>query len=43
MVIAQGEVWWAEFGTPNGSEPGFRRPVVVVHVQPGVVILLVSR
>lgn len=31
MVIAQGDVWWAELATPSGSEPGFRRPVVVVQ------------
>ncbi|CAN5638644.1 type II toxin-antitoxin system PemK/MazF family toxin [soil metagenome] len=31
MVIAQGEVWWADLGEPTGSEPGFRRPVVVVQ------------
>ena len=31
MVISQGEVWWAELGLPRGSEPGFRRPVVVVQ------------
>ena len=30
-MIAQGEVWWAELGEPSGSEPGFRRPVVVVQ------------
>jgi mRNA interferase MazF len=30
-VIAQGEVWWADLGRPEGSEPGFRRPVVVVQ------------
>jgi len=30
-VIAQGEVWWADLGEPVGSEPGFRRPVVVVQ------------
>jgi len=30
-VIAQGEVWWADLGEPEGSEPGFRRPVVVVQ------------
>jgi len=29
VVIAQGEVWWADLGEPSGSEPGFRRPVVV--------------
>ena len=31
MVIAQGEVWWADLAEPAGSEPGFRRPVVVVQ------------
>ena len=30
-MIAQGEVWWADLGEPSGSEPGFRRPVVVVQ------------
>jgi mRNA interferase MazF len=31
VVIAQGEVWWAALGDPVGSEPGFRRSVVVVQ------------
>jgi mRNA interferase MazF len=31
LVIAQGEVWWAELAAPAGSEPGYRRPVVVVQ------------
>jgi len=31
LVIAQGEVWWAELAEPSGSEPGFRRPVVIVQ------------
>ena len=31
MVIAQGDVWWADLGDPAGSEPGFRRPVIVVQ------------
>ena len=30
-MIAQGEVWWADLGAPAGSEPGYRRPVVVVQ------------
>ncbi|MEX2183384.1 MAG: type II toxin-antitoxin system PemK/MazF family toxin [Chloroflexota bacterium] len=30
-MIAQGEVWWADLVDPAGSEPGFRRPVVVVQ------------
>jgi mRNA interferase MazF len=28
---SQGEVWWADFPEPEGSEPGFRRPVIVVQ------------
>lgn len=31
MVIGQGEIWWADLADPVGSEPGFRRPVVVVQ------------
>jgi mRNA interferase MazF len=31
MVINQGDVWWAALADPIGSEPGFRRPVVVVQ------------
>lgn len=31
MVISQGEVWWADIPQPTGSEPGFRRPVVVIQ------------
>ena len=27
-MIAQGDIWWAG---PEGSEPGFRRPVLVVQ------------
>ena len=30
-MIAQGEVWWADLEEPTGSEPGFRRPVLVVQ------------
>jgi mRNA interferase MazF len=31
MVIAQGEIWWADLPPPEGSAPGFRRPVVVIQ------------
>jgi mRNA interferase MazF len=31
MVVAQGEVWWADLPQPLGSEPGYHRPVVVVQ------------
>ena len=30
-MIARGEIWWADLPEPSGSEPGFRRPVVVVQ------------
>ncbi|MEX1171163.1 MAG: type II toxin-antitoxin system PemK/MazF family toxin [Chloroflexota bacterium] len=30
-MIVQGEVWWADLADPAGSEPGFRRPVVVIQ------------
>jgi mRNA interferase MazF len=28
--ISRGEVWWIDFGEPFGSEPGFRRPALVL-------------
>jgi len=31
VVVAQGEVWWADLHDPTGSGPGFRRPVVIVQ------------
>lgn len=31
MVIERGEVWWADLGEPDGSAPGYRRPVVIVQ------------
>lgn len=31
MVIARGEVWWADLPEPTGSAPGHRRPVLVVQ------------
>ena len=31
MVVAQGEVWWADLSSPTRSEPGFRRPIVIVQ------------
>jgi len=31
VVIAQGEIWWADLGEPIGSAPGHRRPVLVVQ------------
>ena len=31
MVVARREVWWADLDEPVGSEPGFRRPVLIVQ------------
>ncbi len=31
MVIQRGEIWWADLPEPTGSEPGYRRPVLVVQ------------
>ena len=31
MVIERGEVWWASLPEPSGSEPGYRRPVLIVQ------------
>lgn len=33
MVIERREVWWADLEEPRGSEPGFRRPVLVVQAE----------
>jgi len=33
-VIRRGEIWWANLRQPVGSEPGFRRPVLVVQTDP---------
>ncbi len=29
--MERGEVWWAELPDPAASEPGYRRPVVIVQ------------
>lgn len=34
MVIERGEVWWADLGLPDGSEPGGRRPILIVQSEP---------
>jgi len=31
MVIRRGEIWWASLRAPAGSEPGYRRPVLVIQ------------
>jgi mRNA interferase MazF len=29
--MIRGEIWWADFGIPFGSEPGFYRPVLIIQ------------
>jgi mRNA interferase MazF len=31
LVVQRGEIWWANLPEPVGSEPGFRRPVLVIQ------------
>lgn len=30
-MIRQGDLYWADFDQPRGSEPGYRHPVVVIQ------------
>lgn len=29
--MQRGEIWWASMSNPRGSEPGYRRPVLVIQ------------
>jgi len=31
MVINQGDIFWVDFTAPDGSEPGYRHPHVVIQ------------
>ena len=31
MVIRRGEIWIADLGIPQGSEPGYQRPILVIQ------------
>ena len=31
MVVERGEIWWADLGEPDGSEPDYRRPILIVQ------------
>jgi mRNA interferase MazF len=31
LVAQRGEIWWASLREPLGSEPGYRRPVVILQ------------
>jgi mRNA interferase MazF len=32
VVARRGEIWWAALGRPEGSAPGYRRPVVILQI-----------
>lgn len=46
--IQRGEIWWADLPEPRRSEPGYRRPVLVVqadsfnrsHIQTAIVAVV---
>ncbi len=29
--MIRGDIWWVDLGVPFGSEPGFKRPVVLIQ------------
>lgn len=31
MDIHRGDVWWAHLNEPRGSEPGYRRPIIILQ------------
>jgi mRNA interferase MazF len=31
LELARGDIWWAELPEPQGSEPGYRRPLLIVQ------------
>lgn len=31
VEVRRGDVWWADLAEPRGSEPGYRRPLLIVQ------------
>jgi mRNA interferase MazF len=31
LELARGDIWWADLPEPRGSEPGYRRPLLIVQ------------
>ena len=29
--MIRGDIWWVDFGEPFGSEPGWRRPAIIIQ------------
>ena len=48
--MQRGEIWWAELLEPAGSEPGYRRPVLIIqsddfnrsHIQTVIAVVLTT-
>lgn len=32
--MRRGQIWWVQLSSPRGSEPGYRRPVLIVQANP---------
>jgi len=30
-MVNRGDIWWADLTDPEKSEPGYKRPVVIIH------------
>jgi mRNA interferase MazF len=30
-MVRRGQIWWAELPEPNASEPGYKRPVLIIQ------------
>jgi mRNA interferase MazF len=30
-MVKRGQIWWVELAEPKGSEPGYKRPVLIVQ------------
>jgi len=35
MIVRRGEIWWADFGNPRGSEQGGQRPALIIQNDTG--------
>ena len=34
LEIERGQIWWADLPEPRRSEPGYRRPVLIIQADP---------
>lgn len=31
VALQHGQIWWADLGDPQGSQPGYRRPILIIQ------------